>query len=105
MLRDDKGMSRSLTFLSVCVALAQDPAQLTTQEDHKRTMGLLGITGIRRGADGRNADAPNAANYDESKTGSLRSMARFPRQTAGSLSLFCSRLISRRRLSPASTMY
>lgn len=48
-------------------ALAQDPVQLTTQEDHKRTMGLLGIAELRRGADGRNPDAPNAANYDESK--------------------------------------
>ncbi|MFN7925984.1 MAG: hypothetical protein U0Q16_38155 [Bryobacteraceae bacterium] len=61
-------MLRSLPFLFAFVfALAEDPAQLTTQEDHKRTMGLLGITEIRRGADGRNADAPNAANYDESK--------------------------------------
>src|SRR5690349_5357505 len=42
-------------------------AQLTTQEDHKRTMDLLGIKELRRGADGRNADAPNAANYDEAK--------------------------------------
>lgn len=43
------------------------PVVLTTQEDHQRTMALLGITSIRRGADGRNPDAPNAANYDESK--------------------------------------
>jgi len=28
---------------------------------------LLHITALRRGADGRNAQAPNAANYDESK--------------------------------------
>jgi len=28
---------------------------------------LLNITSLRRGADGRNPDAPNAANYDESK--------------------------------------
>lgn len=28
---------------------------------------LLGIESLRRGADGRNASAPNAANYDESK--------------------------------------
>jgi hypothetical protein len=43
------------------------PVQLTTQQDHQRTMALLGISEIRRGADGRNPDAPNAANYDESK--------------------------------------
>jgi hypothetical protein len=30
-------------------------------------MDLLHITALRRGADGRNAQAPNAANYDESK--------------------------------------
>ena len=30
-------------------------------------MDLLHIPSLRRGADGRNADAPNAANYDESK--------------------------------------
>ncbi len=43
------------------------PVVLTTQQDHQRTMDLLHITSLRRGADGRNADAPNAANYDESK--------------------------------------
>ena len=40
---------------------------MTTQQDHQRTMDLLHITSLRRGADGRNAEAPNAANYDESK--------------------------------------
>jgi hypothetical protein len=43
------------------------PVQLTTQEDHKRMMDLLHITALRNGADGRNPQAPNAANYDESK--------------------------------------
>ena len=43
------------------------PVTLTTQQDHQRTMELLKITSLRRGADGRNPDAPNAANYDESK--------------------------------------
>ncbi len=43
------------------------PVLLTTQQDHQRTMALLKIASLRRGADGRNADAPNAANYDESK--------------------------------------
>ena len=41
----------------------QEPAL----DDHKRTMDLLKIASLRRGADGRNKDAPNAANYDESK--------------------------------------
>jgi hypothetical protein len=43
------------------------PVQLTAQEDLKRMMDLLHIETLRRGADGRNKDAPNAANYDESK--------------------------------------
>src|SRR5262249_19611636 len=43
------------------------PVQLTTQEDHKRMMELLKIDSLRKGADGRNPSAPNAANYDESK--------------------------------------
>jgi (4-O-methyl)-D-glucuronate---lignin esterase len=43
------------------------PVVMTTQQDHQRTMDLLGISSLRRGADGRNPDAPNAANYDESK--------------------------------------
>ena len=30
-------------------------------------MDFLHITSLRRGADGRNAQAPNAANYDEAK--------------------------------------
>ena len=43
------------------------PVQLTAQEDHQRIMGLLHIASLRQGADGRNRQAPNAANYDESK--------------------------------------
>src|SRR5438876_7851724 len=43
------------------------PVQLTAKEDLQRLMDLLHITSLRRGADGRNAQAPNAANYDESK--------------------------------------
>jgi len=35
--------------------------------DHKQMMALLGITALRQGANGRDPDAPNAANYDESK--------------------------------------
>src|SRR2546421_7091562 len=43
------------------------PVQLTAQDDRQRLMDLLHITSLRRGADGRNPEAPNAANYDESK--------------------------------------
>ena len=41
--------------------------QAVTQADHQRTMQMLGIKELRRGADGRNMDAPNAVNYDEAK--------------------------------------
>ncbi len=43
------------------------PTQLATQEDHQRMMKLLGITSLRQGANGSNPQAPNYANYDESK--------------------------------------
>jgi hypothetical protein len=43
------------------------PVQLTAQQDHKRMMELLNIKELRRGANGRDPKAPNAANYDESK--------------------------------------
>src|ERR1044071_5048366 len=43
------------------------PVEMTAQQDHQRLMELLHMTAIRQGADGRNPQAPNAANYDESK--------------------------------------
>jgi hypothetical protein len=43
------------------------PVKLTAQEDHRRMMELLGIASLRPGANGRDPNAPNAANYDESK--------------------------------------
>src|SRR5881227_505176 len=43
------------------------PVELTAEQDHQRIMDLLHITALRRGADGRNPQAPNAANYDEAK--------------------------------------
>src|SRR5712692_4584710 len=43
------------------------PVQLTAQQDHKRMMELLGIKELRRGANGMDRTAPNAANYDEAK--------------------------------------
>jgi hypothetical protein len=55
-------------------AFAQDtnsadpaPLQLTAQQDHKLMMEALGIKSLRPGANGMNRNAPNAANYDESK--------------------------------------
>lgn len=35
--------------------------------DHRQMMNLLGIAALRAGANGRDPDAPNAANYDEAK--------------------------------------
>ena len=43
------------------------PLQLTAREDHKRMLEALRIKELRRGADGNNRNAPNAANTDESK--------------------------------------
>ena len=42
------------------------PVELTTQQDHQRTMRLLGITSLRRGPSG-DPNAPDASNADESK--------------------------------------
>ena len=59
-----------LALVVVPLARGDDPpppVQLTAQEDHQRIMDLLKITSLRRGADGRNNQAPNAANYDETK--------------------------------------
>ncbi|MEI9921532.1 MAG: ThuA domain-containing protein [Bacteroidota bacterium] len=56
-----------LIILFTTASLIAQAQNLTTEEDHKRTMTLLGIKSIRQGANGRDATAPNAANYDESK--------------------------------------
>jgi hypothetical protein len=40
---------------------------MTAQQDHQRMLDLLRITSLRPGANGNNPQAPNAANYDESK--------------------------------------
>jgi putative membrane-bound dehydrogenase-like protein len=43
------------------------PVKMSAQEDHQRMMKLLKITSLRKGADGRNPKAANAANHDEAK--------------------------------------
>jgi enterochelin esterase-like enzyme len=43
------------------------PVELTREQDHQRLRDLLGIKEMRRGANGNDRNAPNAANYDESK--------------------------------------
>jgi len=40
---------------------------LTAEQDHQRTMELLGIKELRPGRDGNHPDSPNYANYDEAK--------------------------------------
>ena len=44
-----------------------DSIRKVTEEDHKGMMTLLGISSLRPGVNGSNPNAPNAANYDESK--------------------------------------
>jgi hypothetical protein len=49
-------------------AASQSPdTAAATEQDHKRMLGLLGIEKLRPGADGRDRNAPNAANYDEAR--------------------------------------
>ncbi len=59
-----------LAFGGGALLAQQPPAQLTSEEDHQRTMDLLKISSLRQGADGNNPQAANAANYDESKANS-----------------------------------
>ena len=57
----------TLACIMACHAADSSVVKMTAQEDRQRLLDLLRIKELRRGADGRNADAPNAANYDESK--------------------------------------
>jgi hypothetical protein len=43
------------------------PAQVAAQADRQKMLDLLHIDSLRQGANGNNPQAPNAANYDESK--------------------------------------
>jgi sialate O-acetylesterase len=43
------------------------PVELTAEQDHRRLLDLLHIDALRPGADPRNSNSPNAANYDESR--------------------------------------
>ena len=64
----------ALALLFAAPASAQEakqadpaPPGLTAQQDHKLMMEALKIERLRPGANGMGRDAPNAANYDESK--------------------------------------
>jgi hypothetical protein len=62
------GLALAATIAASAVAAdLPPPKELTAEQDHRLMMQKLGISEIRRGADGRNPDAPNAANYDEAK--------------------------------------
>lgn len=52
---------------ALSVAADAPPLELTAEQDHKLMMQQLGISSIRQGANGRDPNASNAANYDESK--------------------------------------
>jgi hypothetical protein len=67
-------LSAIVSIILAGLAIAQDakpadpaPLQLTAQQDHKLMMEALKIETLRSGANGMNAKAANAANYDESK--------------------------------------
>jgi hypothetical protein len=71
-------MKKTLCFLLIITVLisfadaqlsreAADSIRKLSEEDHKRMMALLNIASLRPGANGSNPNAPNAANYDESK--------------------------------------
>src|ERR1700733_8580470 len=62
-------MRTSILFVTsfALLAQAQQPVQLTAQEESQRLMDLLHIVSLRNGANGSNPQAPNYANYDESK--------------------------------------
>jgi hypothetical protein len=59
-------MSR-LAVVLLAMTLFVAAAPLTAEQDHQRLLGLLGIQNLRPGVDGRDPNAPNAANYDEAK--------------------------------------
>ena len=48
-------------------AAVPPPVELTAEQDHRLMMEKLGLSQLRQGANGRDPNAPNAANYDESK--------------------------------------
>ncbi len=53
--------------LSPADSLRRDSINRVTQNDHAQMLKQLNIQSVRTGADGNNPNAPNAANYDESK--------------------------------------
>ena len=58
---------RSLSQQQRQLTPEQQAQQAATKADHQRMLDLLGIKELRPGANGSNPQAPNFANYDESK--------------------------------------
>jgi hypothetical protein len=54
-------------FLLTLVPVTAQVVTMTAAEEHQREMDLLHIATLRKGADGSHPEAPNYANYDESK--------------------------------------
>jgi hypothetical protein len=57
----------ALLACRVVAAADPPPVELTAEQDHELMMEKLGIDRLRPGANGRDPQAPNAANYDETK--------------------------------------
>jgi len=62
----------TVSLAGTLAARAQAPSPaaatgLSAEDDHRRLLDLLHIKELRPGADGRNPQAPNAANYDEAR--------------------------------------
>jgi hypothetical protein len=53
---------------------SSSPVHLTAEQDQQRLLNLLHIDSLRPGANGKDPKAPNAANYDESKATTYRSL-------------------------------
>jgi hypothetical protein len=56
-----------VSLILLPLAALQPTAPITTDQDYRETLALMGIKSVRQGADGFNPNAPNAANRDESK--------------------------------------
>jgi hypothetical protein len=56
-----------LSTAAVVAAEQAPPLDLTAEQDHKLMLDQLGIASLRPGANGRDPNAANAANYDEAK--------------------------------------
>lgn len=64
------GLSLALLPVEASAQFRPSPErQAKTESDYRATLGRLGITDMRTGADGFNRSAPNAANFDEAKAG------------------------------------